>query len=156
MFTRNDEQKRWVNGTIGKVVRIHGDLASTEVIEVELEKGATVEVTPFRWEMYRFFFNEGTRVIESESAGAFTQYPLRLAWAVTIHKSQGKTFTNVIIDVGSGTFAHGQIYVALSRCTTFEGIVLKRPILLRHILLDESVTTFMASHPAGCAHNGEA
>jgi ATP-dependent exoDNAse (exonuclease V) alpha subunit len=153
MLLNNEPGGRWRNGTIGKILSFTDD---GKIVMVELADGGTVEVAPFTWEMFRFYYNEDTAALESRPVGSFTQYPLRLAWAVTIHKSQGKTFTNVIIDVGNGTFAHGQIYVALSRCTTFEGIVLKRPILLRHILLDENVTAFMASQPAGCAHNGEA
>ena len=102
-----------------------------------------VEVAPFTWEIFRFFFNEDTESLETESIGSFTQYPLRLAWAVTIHKAQGKTFTKVIVDLGSGAFAHGQTYVALSRCTHLEGLILKKPILKRHILLDDDVVQFM-------------
>ena len=78
---------------------------------------------------------EGTEIV-SETVGTYTRYPLMLAWAVTIHKSQGKTFERVLIDIGKGTFAHGQMYVALSRCTSLEGIVLKQPILKRHIWMD--------------------
>lgn len=143
MLLNNDPEGRWVNGSIGKVSAIHDDLTSTPVVEVELDNGQTVEVTPFQWEMYRFFLNEVTKNIESESVGAFVQYPLRLAWALTIHKSQGKTFSKVIVDIGSGAFSHGQTYVALSRCTTFEGLVLRRPINRRDILLDSRVVEFL-------------
>ncbi|MBF0523394.1 MAG: ATP-binding domain-containing protein, partial [Candidatus Omnitrophica bacterium] len=98
---------------------------------------------PFTWEMYRFMFDKDAGRIDSEIVGAFTQYPLRLAWAVTIHKAQGKTFSKVVIDIGYGTFSHGQVYVALSRCVSLEGIVLKRPILQRHILMDDRVRLFL-------------
>ena len=81
--------------------------------------------------------------MESEPVGSFTQFPLRLAWAVTIHKSQGKTFSKVIVDIGYGTFAAGQIYVALSRCTSFQGLILKKPILPHHILLDHHIERFV-------------
>ena len=81
--------------------------------------------------------------IESETVGSFTQYPLKLAWAVTIHKSQGKTFDKVIIDIGKGTFAHGQMYVALSRGTSLSGLILKKPIKKSHVLLDWKVVRFM-------------
>ena len=95
----------------------------------------------FTWKIYRFFLkNEELR---SEEVGSFMQYPVRLAFAVTIHKSQGKTFENVIIDVGRGTFAHGQMYVALSRCTTLDGIILKQPLKKNHILMDWQVVKFL-------------
>jgi len=81
--------------------------------------------------------------LRSEDVGSFTQYPIRLAFAVTIHKSQGKTFENVIIDVGRGTFAHGQMYVTLSRCTTIEGIVLRQPLKKHHIMMDWQVVKFL-------------
>ena len=140
MLLNNDPGGRWINGSIGKIIEI---MKEGKIITVELSDGQTVEVTLYQWEMFRFFFNEDTEALESESVGSFTQYPLRLAWAVTIHKSQGKTFSRVIVDIGNGAFAHGQTYVALSRCTSFEGLVLKRPILKRHILLDDNVVQFM-------------
>jgi len=143
MLLNNDQEGRWVNGTIGKVVSVQEDLTSSPVIVVELENGQTVEVPPFRWEMFRFFFNDVTRAIEAESTGAFVQYPLKLAWAVTIHKSQGKTFSKVIVDIGAGAFSHGQTYVALSRCTALSGLVLRRPISRRDILLDRRVVEFL-------------
>ena len=143
MLLNNDPGGRWINGSIGKVVDITDDLTETNIIGVELENGAFVEVASFKWEMFKFFYNEETKSIESELAGSFLQYPLKLAWAVTIHKSQGKTFAKVIVDIGQGTFAHGQAYVALSRCTTLEGLVLKKPILQRHMLLDSRVVDFM-------------
>ena len=142
MLSNNDPIGRWNNGSIGKITHF---LDAGKVIGVELSDGRTVEVSQFNWEMYRFFYNEDTETLDSEPVGSFMQYPIKLAWAVTIHKSQGKTFNKVIIDVGNGTFAHGQIYVALSRCTSFEGIILKRPILQKHILLDESVIRFLSS-----------
>jgi len=143
MLLNNDSSGRWINGSIGKVLSISGDLTATAIVEVQLDGGSVVEVAPFRWEMFRFYFNEDTQMIESEGVGSFTQYPLKLAWAVTIHKSQGKTFSKVIIDIGTGTFAHGQAYVALSRCTSLEGIILRKPIYKRHILLDGRVVDFM-------------
>ena len=93
--------------------------------------------------MYRFLFDKDTGKIDSEIVGAFTQYPIRLAWAVTIHKAQGKTFSKVVIDLGYGTFSHGQVYVALSRCISLEGIVLKKPVLRQHILMDERIREFL-------------
>lgn len=137
MMLSNDMAGRWVNGSIGKVKDI-----LFEEIEVELDNGRTVKVEQHSWNIHKYFFNEATGRIDTETVGSFTQYPMRLAWAVTIHKSQGKTFENVIIDIGRGTFAHGQIYVALSRCTSFEGIVLKKPIQRRHIWMDKRITNF--------------
>lgn len=139
MLLNNDPQGRWVNGTVGHVVTIRVDTLRDNFIKVELENGEMVEVTPHKWEMFRFFYNDEDSVIESESVGSFSQFPLRLAWAITIHKSQGKTFKNVIIDVGSGTFAHGQLYVALSRCTDLSGIILKRQLEKKHIIVDKIV-----------------
>ena len=110
---------------------------------VELENGTQVDVKKHTWEIYQYYFDEVNNSLGSRVIGYFTQYPLKLAWAVTIHKSQGQTFDRVIIDVGWGTFSHGQMYVALSRCTTLEGIVLKQPLTQRHILMDERVLRFM-------------
>ena len=81
--------------------------------------------------------------VETETVGTYTQYPLKLAWAVTIHKAQGKTFQKAVLDIGWGTFAHGQLYVALSRCATLSGLVLKQPLLKKHIITDPAVVEFM-------------
>jgi len=104
-----------------------------------------VDVLPFRWETIEYYYDEERKRLSSFVTSSFTQYPIRLSWAVTIHKSQGKTFDKVIIDLGHGTFAHGQIYVALSRCTSFDGIVLKKPMKKRHILMDWKVVNFLTS-----------
>lgn len=143
MLLNNDPAGKWVNGTIGKVFSTPKDHAVTGTIRVELSSGLVVEVPSFTWEAFRFFYNKDTEQIDSESAGSFSQYPLKLAWAITIHKSQGKTFSKVVLDIGNGTFAPGQMYVALSRCTDLEGLVLKKPIFKRHILLDAQVVQFM-------------
>ncbi|MBN1869053.1 MAG: AAA family ATPase [Candidatus Omnitrophica bacterium] len=143
MLLNNDPGGRWINGSIGKITKITDE---GKVVTVELSEGDIVDVTPFQWEMFRFFYNEDTESLQSESVGSFKQHPLKPAWAVTIHKSQGKTFDKAIVDIGTGTFAHGQAYVALSRCTSFNGLVLKKPILQRHILLDRSVERFMSEH----------
>ncbi len=140
MLLNNDSQGRWVNGSIGRVTAIV-PRANETVIQAELDEGRLVEIKPFTWNIYRFFVDEGG--LQSEVMGSFKQYPMMPAWAVTIHKSQGKTFDKVIIDMGRGAFACGQTYVALSRCTTLEGIVLKTPILKRHILMDESIEDYM-------------
>jgi hypothetical protein len=145
MLLNNDPMGRWVNGSLGKVlsIRKHAESVENDMVKVELANGRIVNVKPFTWEMYRFFYNEEQQRLDSEAVGSFTQYPLRLAWSITIHKSQGKTFSQVVLDVGRGTFAHGQLYVALSRCTSLEGITLKRPIMPRHIILDRRIKAFM-------------
>lgn len=142
MMLNNDSQGRWVNGTIGKIVSIERDEGG-DMLLVQMSDGRTREVTPFTWELFRFSFDQNKNSLISETVGTFTQYPMRLAWAVTIHKSQGKTFDNVIIDIGRGTFVHGQLYVALSRCTSFEGIVLKKPVAKKHIFMDWRVVKFV-------------
>ena len=143
MMLNNDPEERWVNGTVGKVTDIvTGD--KDNVIVAELAGGDTVEITPYVWEIFRFFVSGGQ--LQSDVIGRFKQYPLMLAWAVTIHKSQGKTFDRVVLDIGKGTFAHGQTYVALSRCTTLGGLVLKKPLLKRHVLTDYRVMRFLTGH----------
>ncbi len=142
MLLNNDSMGRWVNGSIGHIKDIiHSD--GNDAIRVHLADGADVDIEPFTWEMYRFVFDKEAGRIDSEIVGAFTQYPLRLAWAVTIHKAQGKTFSKVVIDIGYGTFSHGQVYVALSRCISLEGIVLKKPVMRHHILMDDRVRLFL-------------
>jgi len=148
MMLNNDAAGRWVNGSVGKIVDIVSE-SNEAVIVVELQGGDTVDVTPHTWEVFRFYVDEGR--LQSETLGSFVQYPLMLAWAVTIHKSQGKTFEKVIIDIGRGAFAHGQTYVALSRCTTLEGIVLKRPILKKHVWTDYRICDFLTKYQYGKA-----
>lgn len=151
MMLTNDARKRWVNGTMGKIVRV--ELLEkealgqeiTEQVVVELENGEQVGVTPHTWEMFQFTLDKKTQKINTKNTGSFTQYPFKLAWAVTIHKAQGKTFDRVFIDLSSGTFAHGQLYVALSRCRTLEGLQLKRPIEQKDIILDNRVVEFLAT-----------
>jgi len=141
MMLNNDFGNRWVNGTIGKVSGFTKDPEGSPIVKVRLNDGQQVEVAPYTWEIFRFFLKDGN--LNSEAVGMFTQFPLRLAFAVTIHKSQGKTFERVIIDVGNGTFAPGQMYVALSRCTSLEGIVLRKALQKRHILLDWAVVRYL-------------
>ncbi len=145
MLLNNDPAGRWVNGSIGKITKItFDDMTSDDVLTVELNNGKSAKISKYNWNIHKYFFNEDTQKIDTEIVGSFLQFPLRLAWAVTIHKSQGKTFDKVIIDIGRGTFAHGQIYVALSRCTSFKGITLKKPIQKRHIWMDHKITQFFA------------
>lgn len=142
MLLNNDSAKRWVNGDIGKITRIVRGLQGTRV-EVELSDGRRELVGMYRWEKTKFALDADTGRVQSEMVGAFTQVPLRLAWAVTIHKGQGKTFERVAVDFGEGTFAHGQAYVALSRCTSLQGLTLKTPLLKRHIMVDGRVREFL-------------
>jgi hypothetical protein len=144
MLVNNDRQGRWINGTIGQIVKIKKENGE-DVIYVKLQNGEIVDVNHYRWEMFQFGYNEKTKRLTSEIVGSFTQYPLILAWAITIHKSQGKTFEKVILDMDRGAFAHGQTYVALSRCVSFEGLVLKTPIKKSHILLDWNVVRFLTN-----------
>lgn len=144
MMLNNDTEGRWVNGSIGKITRITQNRKGEDIIVAELTDGEEVEISPFTWEIFRFFVEAGG--LQSEVIGTFTQYPLMLAWAVTIHKGQGKTFDRVIIDIGKGTFAHGQMYVALSRCTTLGGIVLKKPALKKHIWTNYQVMDFLTKY----------
>ena len=138
MLCNNDRDGRWINGSIGRVMKV-----KDEEIIVELLDGEVVEVKQNTWECFRFYFDEKVGRVKSEAVGSFRQFPMILAWAVTIHKSQGKTFDRVIVDIGRGTFSHGQSYVALSRCTSFEGLVLKKPFLKKHILMDWRVVRFL-------------
>lgn len=143
MLLNNDPTGRWANGSIGKIVDIKLDIEGWEEnLVVELQSGKIVEVTRNTWKIFKYIYNHEQGKLDADIIGSFTQYPVRLAWAVTIHKSQGKTFDNVAVDIGSGAFAQGQVYVAISRCTSFEGLVLKRPIQKRHIWLDAPVTRF--------------
>lgn len=147
MMLNNDANGGWVNGSIGKVVNIKfSKKEGCEIIFVQFSDGRIEEVLPHTWEIFHFKYNEETRMIETETVGSFTQYPLKLAWAVTIHKSQGKTFDRVIIDVGRGTFVPGQVYVALSRCTSFEGIILKKPIKKTNIFSDWRIVKFLTRY----------
>ncbi len=142
MLLNNDPQGRWINGTIGKVMGVTEEDDSA-IVHVELSDGKRVEMLPFTWEMFRFSYNDDSKTIETETVGSFTQFPLKLAWAVTIHKSQGQTFSRVVLDVGRGTFVHGQLYVALSRCRSLPGLVLRKPIDKRHVILDEKIVSFV-------------
>jgi hypothetical protein len=143
MFVRNDDQKprRFYNGKIGVITEIDSDK-----ITVRCDDGE-IEVTRMVWENIRYREDEKTGKIDEEVLGTFTQYPLRLAWAVTIHKSQGLTFDRVIIDAARA-FAAGQVYVALSRCRTLEGIVLSSPLDYVELDNDPSVLRYTDSQPS--------
>lgn len=144
MFTTNDPEKRWVNGTLGTIRGIQKKgLSKLPVLEVELDDGEEVEVRQHKWEIFEY--ERGEDGFEESVVGSYMQYPITLAWAVTIHKGQGKTFDRALIDMGWGAFAHGQLYVALSRCTTFEGLVLMKPFQMKDVIIDQAVVDFMGS-----------
>ncbi|MBC6996143.1 PIF1 family ATP-dependent DNA helicase [Neolewinella lacunae] len=141
MTLRNDNDKQYVNGTIGTVVE-----CKTESVIIEVKESGPprqIEVGYEEWDIIRYT-SEGADItkIGTETLGTYRQIPVRLAWAVTIHKSQGKTFDRIIIDLGRGAFEHGQTYVALSRCRTLEGIVLRSPLTPRDVMVDPAVVEF--------------
>ena len=143
MVVANDPEGRWVNGDVGVITTIEATQPQA-VLAVALDNGFAGPFVPYTWEVIRLTYDAAHDRIEAEVVGAFTQYPVRLAWALTIHKAQGKTLEQVCIDFGRGTFAHGQAYVALSRCTSLEGVVLTRRVEPRHIFIDRRVQQFFA------------
>ena len=147
IFTRNDKEKRWVNGTIGIVTGID---VEEGIIGVCDEDGNEYDVGEEQWENMRYTFDEKEQKIVEEQLGTFVQYPLRLAWAITVHKSQGLTFRQVKIDFsGGGAFAGGQTYVALSRCTSLKGITLEEPIRQTDIFVRPEVVSFAQRYNDG-------
>lgn len=140
MFVKNDSENRWVNGTLGRIKKIRKD-----EIQVTTSDKETYTVKPVKWEIPVYNFDEKTKMVTTEVIGSFSQYPLKLAWAITIHKSQGKQFDKMIIDLGWGAFAHGQLYVALSRCKTLEGLVLKSQVRPKDVIVDNRVREFFSS-----------
>ena len=137
IFIRNDKEGRWINGTLGKVCSL-----SKDNMKVELESGDIYDVVPEIWENMQYAYNEEKKVVVENVLGTFKQYPVKPAWALTVHKSQGLTFNNIIIDFAGGAFSSGQTYVALSRCTSLEGIVMLRPIDERDIIVNPQVVEF--------------
>ena len=146
MCVANDTAGRYVNGSLGWVKDFTlGNDESEPTVTVDLDEGRQVIITPHIWNIYRSAYDQETRTLNQERLGSYSQIPLKLAWAVTIHKSQGKTFDQVTIDLGRGAFASGQTYVALSRCRSFEGLHLSKPVILQDVLVDAEVMTYVAA-----------
>lgn len=140
MFTKNDTKGRWVNGTLGQVVTM--GTTSVQVALADLSQGQVIDVTPDSWDQYRYEYDSTQDQIVAEVMGRYTQIPLMLAWAVTIHKAQGKTLSRVFVDLGNRAFAAGQVYVALSRVRSLSDIYLARPVRMEEVYCDPEVRRF--------------
>jgi ATP-dependent DNA helicase PIF1 len=141
VLLQNDKDKRWVNGTVATIAKLKKD-DKEEGITVHVD-GIDYELEVTTWEEIRYEYDPAEGKVKEEVVSSFTQYPIRLAWALTIHKSQGQTYESVALDLTTATFAPGQLYVALSRCTSLEGLYLKMPVARKHIIVEPKVTAFM-------------
>ncbi len=151
MMLTNDPADRWVNGTLGRLVGMEDGEDGLEVA-VEFRDGSAAMVGPYTWEATRPVVEGGT--LRHEVVGTYTQLPFKLAWAITIHKSQGQTLDRLVVDLSGGAFDYGQVYVALSRCTSFEGLVLTRPVLPKDLKTDRRILRFLQSATAPAADTG--
>jgi len=139
--TAKDNKRRWVNGTIAKIQSLTAD-----EIEVAFEDGTSSKISRETWNNNVYKWNKLERKIVTETVGTFAQFPIKLSWAITIHKSQGLTFDKMVLNMGSGAFTHGQTYVALSRSRSLAGLALKKPITTRDIIIDDRVLDFYNKH----------
>lgn len=146
MLLNNDSLSRWVNGTLAKIKKI--DIEGERILIV-LPNDREEEITPYTWDMFHFSVDPTLHRLVPVSIGKFTQMPVRLAWAITIHKSQGLTFDKAVIDLTHRTFAHGQLYVAISRLRTLDGLFLTHPVQKRDILLDDRIVKFITAYQRG-------
>ncbi len=145
MCVANDPAGRFVNGSLGWVVGFDEDEDGKPCVLIESDDGGRMTISDHTWTVFRSTYDARAKTLQQERLGSFSQIPLKLAWAVTIHKSQGKTFDQVTVDLGGGAFANGQTYVALSRCRSLEGLSLARPVRLQDIRIDTQVAAFLAS-----------
>lgn len=136
MMLKNDDEKRWVNGSIGIVEKLESDAITVNIND------SFYRIERESWNEIVYVVNKDTKEIEERTVAGFSQFPLQLSYALTIHKSHGKTFDRITVDIGTGIYVHGQVYVALSRCRTLEGITLKRPIRKNDIIVDPRVSEF--------------
>lgn len=136
----NDKKERWVNGTVGTISSLSDDSITVKI------RGIDYKIERYTWQKLKPYYDEKTKKVEEYIDGSFKQFPVKLAWATTIHKSQSKTYDSLLIDLGGGAFEDGQLYVALSRCTSLDKIYLKKPIRPTDIKVSKSVDNFMKTH----------